>query len=193
MGTPLGSVVWVPAAAVELGTLSHLPCWLPVLRRGGRPDSPPTWGTAQAAGAPRRAAPGLQGTWVSGIQASLLPRAVWAVPAWNGEGGVRSKPPSLAASLFSAFIRRRGWGRGGGALCSQPHTVSHPWQARLSSPPSPTGAAFLHGALGEAGGTEEGVPPPPQLCPARPVPRRCHGHGAGPPGNQPTIDRWMLC
>lgn len=185
MGTPLGSVVWAPAAAVELGTLSHLPCWLPVLRRGGRPDSPPTWGTAQAAGAPRRAAPGLQGTWVSGIQASLLPRAVWAVPAWNGEGGVRSKPPSLAASLFSAFIRRRGWGRGGGALCSQPHTVSHPWQARLSSPPSPTGAAFLHGALGGARG--RGAPSPAAVpCPpgAPPPPRaRCR------PAWQPAHDR----
>lgn len=33
---------------MELGTLSHLPSWLPVLRRGRRPDSPPTWGTAQA-------------------------------------------------------------------------------------------------------------------------------------------------
>lgn len=77
-------------------------------------------------------------------------------------------------------------------MLSAPHRLP-PLAGQAVIPPSPTGAAFLHGALGGAGGTEEGVPPPPQLCPARPVPRRRHGHGAGPPGNQPTIDRWMLC
>lgn len=193
MGTPLGSVVWAPAAAVELGTLSHLPCWLPVLRRGGRPDSPPTWGTAQAAGAPRRAAPGLQGTWVSGIQASLLPRAVWAVPGLE-RGRWGQIKASFPGGLFVLrFYKEEGVGqRRGGPLLSAPHRLP-PLAGQAVIPPSPTGAAFLHGALGGAGGTEEGVPPPPQLCPARPVPRRRHGHGAGPPGNQPTIDRWMLC
>lgn len=34
VGTPLGSMRWVPAAAVDLGTLSPLPSWLPVPRRG---------------------------------------------------------------------------------------------------------------------------------------------------------------
>lgn len=34
MGTPLGSVGLVPAAAVELGTLYHLSSWFPGLGRG---------------------------------------------------------------------------------------------------------------------------------------------------------------
>lgn len=185
MGTPLGSVVWAPAAAVELGTLSHLPCWLPVLRRGGALTAHPLGALPRPRG--HRGGQHL-GYRVPGSLGSRRPSSQGQsgrCPAWNGEGGVRSKPPSLAASLFSAFIRRRGWGRGGGALCSQPHTVSHPWQARLSSPPSPTGAAFLHGALGGAGG--RGAPSPAAVpCPpgAPPPPRaRCR------PAWQPAHDR----
>lgn len=137
MGTPLGSVVWVPAAAVELGTLSHLPCWLPVLRRGGRPDSPPTWGTAQAAGAPRRAAPGLQGTWVSGIQASLLPRAVWAVPGLE-RGRWGQIKASFPGGLFVLrFYKEEGVGqRRGGPLLSAPHRLP-PLAGQAVIPPEP--------------------------------------------------------
>lgn len=185
MGTPLGSVVWVPAAAVELGTLSHLPCWLPVLRRGGRPDSPPTWGTAQAAGAPRRAAPGLQGTWVSGIQASLLPRAVWAVPGLE-RGRWGQIKASFPGGLFVLrFYKEEGVGqRRGGPLLSAPHRLP-PLAGQAVIPPSPTGAAFLHGALGGARG--RGAPSPAAVpCPpgAPPPPRaRCR------PAWQPAHDR----
>lgn len=43
MGTPLGSVGLVPAAAVELGTLYHLSSWFPGLGRGQVLLSAPTY------------------------------------------------------------------------------------------------------------------------------------------------------
>lgn len=133
----------------------------------------------------------------------LLPRAVWAVPGL--ELGRWGQIKAFASGLFVLrFIRRRGWGSGGGPPSEEgvgqrmgvPSALSltpslPPLAGKAMIPQSPTGALFLNDGLGGARG--RGTPSPRGCALPAPVPRSLRGHSAGPPGNEPTIDRWMLC
>ena len=173
MGTPLGSVGWVPAAAVELGTLYHLSSWFPGLGRGqALLTAPPhTQGTAQALAAPSRMLGQRQGVVerASGFQNAWVPeswvsphsvRAAWVVPGLELRRWGQIKASFPSGLFVLRFFKVVGVGpRREGPLCSQSHSITSGRQSY---------DALLPRLTSDLGGAKEGVPLPLVLCSTRP-------------------------